>query len=129
MDPAAGRQDPISSAPGGRWLVQPPSTGKTGAGDIAGLRIGEQQRGAREFLGRGPAAQRDLRVEEAPDVRVVIDPVVQRRARPISGNQRSCASSSAENTSLVATGAPSPEDQTPTENTYLTQAATRTKTG
>jgi hypothetical protein len=41
-------------------------------------------------------------------------------ARPISGKPRSCASSSAENTSLVATGAPSPEDQTPTENTYPT---------
>jgi hypothetical protein len=31
-------------------------------------------------------------------------------ARPISGKPRSCAISSAENTSLVATGAPSPED-------------------
>ena len=41
-------------------------------------------------------------------------------ARPISGKPRSCASSSAENTSLVATGVPSPEDQTPTENTYPT---------
>jgi hypothetical protein len=50
-------------------------------------------------------------------------------ARPISGNPRSCTSSSAENTSLVATGAPSPEDQTPTENTYPTQAATYSKTG
>jgi len=34
-----------------------------------------------------------------------------------SGNARSCASSSSENTSLVATGAPSPEEQTPMENT------------
>jgi hypothetical protein len=38
-------------------------------------------------------------------------------ARAGSGNPRSCASSSSENTSLVATGASSPEDQTPTENT------------
>ena len=50
-------------------------------------------------------------------------------ARPISGKPRSCASSSAENTSLVATGAPSPEDQTPTENTYPTWTLTRSKTG
>ena len=50
-------------------------------------------------------------------------------ARPISGNPRSCASSSAENMSLVATGAPSPEDQTPTENTYPTWMLTRSKAG
>jgi hypothetical protein len=54
---------------------------------MAGLRIGEQQRGAREFVGRGSAAQRDLRVEEAPDVRVVIDPVVQRRAERPRGER------------------------------------------
>jgi DNA-directed RNA polymerase specialized sigma24 family protein len=39
------------------------------------------------------------------------------------------ARSSAENTSLVATGAPSPEDQTRTENTYPTWTLTRSKTG
>src|SRR2546430_530051 len=38
-------------------------------------------------------------------------------ARAGSGNPRSCASSSSENTSLVATGAPSPEDQTTAEST------------
>jgi hypothetical protein len=38
-------------------------------------------------------------------------------ARAGSGNPRSCASSSSENTSLVATGVPSPEEQTPMENT------------
>ncbi|MGH3279315.1 MAG: hypothetical protein ACRDNW_09270, partial [Trebonia sp.] len=37
------------------------------------------------------------------------------------------AASSAENTSLVATGAP--EDQTPTENAYPTWKVTRSKTG
>jgi hypothetical protein len=50
-------------------------------------------------------------------------------ARPISGKPRSCASSSAENTSLVATGAPSPEDQTPTDNTYPAWMLARSKTG
>jgi hypothetical protein len=43
-------------------------------------------------------------------------------ARAGSGNPRSCASSSAENTSLVANGVPSPEEQTRTGNTYPTQA-------
>jgi hypothetical protein len=38
-------------------------------------------------------------------------------ARAGSGNRRSCASSSSENTSLVAAGAPSPEEQNPMENT------------
>jgi hypothetical protein len=41
-------------------------------------------------------------------------------ARAGSGNPRSCASSSAENTSLVANGVPSPEEQTPPGNTYPT---------
>jgi hypothetical protein len=39
------------------------------------LRVGEQQCGSGEFFGRGPAAHRDPGVEEAPDVRVVVDSV------------------------------------------------------
>ena len=38
-------------------------------------------------------------------------------ARAGSGNLRSCGSSSSENTSMVATGAPSSEEETPSENT------------
>jgi len=57
------------------------------AGEVGGLRVGEQQRGAGEFRWRGPPAHRDFGVEEARDVRVVIDPVIERRAER-SGSQR-----------------------------------------
>jgi len=60
------------------------------------------------------------------------DPSVKYRissARAGSGKPRSCASSSSENTSLVATGVPSPEERTSLENTYPTWTPTRSKTG
>ena len=49
-------------------------------------------------------------------------------ARAGSGNRRSCATSSSENTSLVAPGAPSPEEQTPMENTQPARTRTRSQT-
>src|SRR6516165_11797865 len=49
-------------------------------------------------------------------------------ARAGSGQPRRCASSSAENTSLVATGVPIPEERTSLENTYPTGTLTRSKT-
>ena len=49
-------------------------------------------------------------------------------ARAGSGKPRSCASSSSENTSLVATSVPSPEEKTSLENTYPTWTLTRSKT-
>ena len=66
----------IAIRSGARWSVARPAAvhREDGAGDIAGLRIGEQQRGAREFVGRGPAAQRDLRVEAARTCGSSIDP-------------------------------------------------------
>ena len=49
-------------------------------------------------------------------------------ARAGSGKPRSCASSSSENTSLVAIDVPSPEEKTSQENTYPTWTLTRSKT-
>src|SRR5580692_11510266 len=61
--------------------------GEDGTGDVSGLWVSEQQCCSGEFFRGCPAAHRDLGVEEAPDVRVVIDPVVERRAeRP--GSER-----------------------------------------
>ena len=60
------------------------------------------------------------------------DPSVKYRissARAGSGKPRSCASSSSENTSLVATGVPSPAERTSLENTYPTWMLTRSKPG
>src|SRR5690349_4596159 len=71
------------------WSVARPAAvdGKDGTRDVSGLRVGEQQCCSGEFFGGGPAAHRDLGVEEAPDVRVIIDPVIERRAeRP--GSER-----------------------------------------
>ncbi len=71
------------------WSMARPAAvdGEDGTGDVSGLRVGEQQSCSGEFFGDGPAAHWDLSVEEAPDVRVIIDPVVEWRAeRP--GSER-----------------------------------------
>jgi hypothetical protein len=65
------------------------------------------------------------RPARCPAAELADERLISRREREVpdqlgaagSGNRRSCASSSSENTSLVATGAPSPEEQNPMENT------------
>ena len=78
-------------------------------------------------------AQHVVLAPEAPGRTLVADPSVKYRissARAGSGKPRSCASSSSpENTSLVATGVPSPEERTSLENTYPAWTLTRSKTG
>jgi len=46
--------------------------GQDGAGDVPGLRVGEEQRGAGELGGVGPAAERDLGRQETPHLWVVV---------------------------------------------------------
>ena len=51
--------------------------GEDSAGEVAGLRIGEQERGAGEFGRRCPATQGYFGVEESLYVWVVVDVVVE----------------------------------------------------
>ena len=44
--------------------------GQDDAGDMTGLRVGEQERGAGEFLRRGPAAEGDIGGKETPHLRI-----------------------------------------------------------
>ena len=67
----------------------------------------------------------DGQVRVVPPAELPGERLISRREREVPdqlstgrlGNPGNCASSSSENTSLVATGAPSPKKQTPMENT------------
>jgi hypothetical protein len=57
------------------------------AGQVGGLGVGEKQRGACQLAWHGTAADRDLSVKEVADLRVIVDAVVERRAK-LAGGER-----------------------------------------
>lgn len=54
--------------------------GQDGAGEIAGLRVGEQEAGAGDLAGRGPPAQGDLGGQESSHLRIIVHAGVEGRA-------------------------------------------------
>jgi len=69
--------------------------GQDRAGQVGGPWVCEQQGRAREFFGCGPATHRDLDVEEALHMRVVVDSRVERRTERPRGervHRAACAS-------------------------------------
>jgi hypothetical protein len=59
--------------------------GQDGAGEVAGGGVGEEQGGAGDLVGLGPAAGRDLGGQEAADLRVVVGAFVERGAERAGG--------------------------------------------
>jgi hypothetical protein len=55
--------------------------GQDYSGEIAGLLIGEQQGSTSKLVRHGPAAERDLVVQEVQDLRIVVDAGVERSAK------------------------------------------------